>query len=822
MNILRLLALIALVQLAPRASADAAGGAPYALNMRDVDINAVVATVAEITGKTFVVDARVQGKVNVISTQAASKEELYEMFLSILRVNGFAAIDDGTVVRIVPESIAAQDGNIDLRHGRSGDDLSTRMIALKHTAPNDLISVLRPLVPQTGQMLAHPPSNSIIITDRLSNVARLEAIIQRLDQASQSDLEVIALQHANAAEVARMLTQLNGNTEGGKLVADERTNSLILSGDQSKRLKTKALVTVLDTPLSSSDAAQVIYLRYAKASEVAPILDAMLKGGALAQAQPPAAGAAAAPGARTGTILIQSHDATNSLIISASPAVFRAVQEVVRKLDIRRAQVHIEAVVAEISDEVAKELGVQWQATDDSFNGNGLIGGTNFPGPNGNSSILGVTANPLALSGSPGLNLGFLRGTFRLPGSDDEFIRLGALVKAISSDSDSNVLSTPSTTVLDNETAELSVGQEVPFLTGQYSTNATTGGQGITPGGGTGSGLINPFQTIERKEVGLKLKVTPSINEGDSVKLSIDLEVSSLAPSSAQGAIDLITNTRKLTSSVMVRDNGLLVIGGLTNEELTETEQRVPGLGKIPLLGNLFKYKSTGKKRRNLLVFLRPVIVRDAITEEVITSEKYNYLRAEQLQFRDEASYLQDKSKVPVLPEYRDYLEQGFSEPAGAQGSALEPGAAEPADPKQSAESSEPPRFSGVVLPQPGTSPVKQTAHGKKKAPEARERDGTDRPGTVAYFLKLGAYETQARAESLVADLSRLGIETRVMPIEVDGSKLFRLGSAPYASRAQAQAAAERAEKAISGMTVQVIRRRGAFAQYAAELGWVP
>lgn len=833
-TMLRAALLIACMSSAARVGADAAGGAPYALNMKDVDINAVVATVAEITGKTFVVDARVQGKVNVISTQAASKQELYEMFLSILRVNGFAAIDDGTSIRIVPESIAAQDGNVGLSDGRMGDDMTTRMITLKHMNPNEVITVLRPLIPQTGQMLAHAQSNSIIVADRLSNVLRLEAIIKRLDQASQSDIEVLPLQYANAAEIARMLAQLNGTADGGKLVADQRTNSIIMSGEPSKRLKLKALVAVLDTPLNANDSAQVIYLRYAKAEQIAPILDAMLKGGALAASAPPGGGGGSNSVQASGNTLIQAHKETNALIISAPPAVFRAVQDVVRKLDIRRAQVHIEAIVAEVSDETAKELGIQWQATQDNFNGNGFIGGTNFPGAQGSGGILGATLNPLALGASPGLNLGYVRGTFRLPGSDTELIRLGALAKALASNNDTNILSTPSTTVLDNETAELSVGQEVPFLTGQYATNASTGGQGITPGGGQGSGLVNPFQTIERKEVGLKLKVTPSVNEGDSVKLAIELEVSSLAPSSAQGAVDLITNTRRLSSSVLVRDNGLLVIGGLTNEELKETEQRVPGLGSIPLLGNLFKYRSTTKQKRNLLVFLRPIIVRDAFSEEVVSSEKYNFLRAEQLRVREKASYLVPKETVPVMPEYKDFLREGFGDPQSDAESvpmreAPQPGTQPRADSGSAREA-------GALTSEYRVTPalalaLESDADRPPMAPaRARESPVVTMPraeadaaiNAVAFFLKLGAYETEARAQELTRKLKQIQIDAKVMPVEVDGQRLYRLGSRPYETRREAEAAAAKIQFAINGMQVQVIRRKGPFAQYAAELGWVP
>lgn len=817
------LALVLLCALTPTRvlHADAASGAPYSLNMKDVDISVLIATVSEITGKTFIVDGRVKGLVNVSSTKAASKEELYQMFLSILRVNGFVAIDDGSSTRIVPEAMAAQDGGVGLGSGQNPDEMTTRVLELKHLNPNEIISILRPLIPQTGQMLAHPPSNSLIVSDRVSNVQRLEAIVRRLDVASQSEIEVISLSSANAAELVRTLTQLNASaTEaGGKLVADERTNTIILSGDRARRLKLKALIAVLDTPLGSADSAQVIYLSYARAEDLAGLLEAMVKGGSL-----DIAGAATTPGAgaMTGaprdvrqTTLIQAHKDTNSLVISAPPPVFRALQDVVRKLDIRRAQVHIEAIIAEVSDGTAKELGVQWQGTDNDFGDNGFIGGTNFPGSNGAGGIVGSTIDPtnpaVSAFGGSGLNIGYLRGTFRLPGSDTEFIRLGALVRALASDTDNNILSTPSTTVLDNSEALLSVGQEVPFLTGQVGLNVQTNNGSGTGGGG----IANPFQTIERKEVGIKLKVTPSVNKGDSVKLDLELEVSSIAPG-VRGAVDLITNTRKLSSSVLVRDSGLLVIGGLTSEELSETEQRVPGLGRIPVLGNLFKYRSTSKQKRHLLVFLRPTIVRDSMADEVISGEKYNFLRAQQLKAQDEASYLVPKSEVPVLPE----LVPSAPRQADPQGATPEPLAPEPARsaPAPQPDARAPEQVGQQLHPEPGPQ-----ADGKQvRVAVAPTPARSERAGPPAWFLKFGAYESESTAQELVVKLDKLKIDAVAMAVEVDGKKLYRVGSRPYPSRRSAEADAKRAARSIRGIEADVIRRNGNTAKLAAELGWVP
>lgn len=618
------------------------------LNLKDADINSFIGLVSEATGKNFVVDPRVTGKVTVISQSPLGEDELYEVFLSVLRVNGFAAVPAGKIVKIVPEQAAGQDGGID---SGNSDALVTRIITLKHVTPADMSQALRPLLPQGANLIPHPSSSSLIITDRAGNVARIESIIQRLDQASESEIDVVPLSHANASEVVRTLVALQpaNDAAGNKIAADERTNSVLIAGDKGRRLRLRALVTNLDTPLGEGDSTQVVYIRYADAEQLVPILEASLQS-LLGQ------DAAAAGKEGQTTSFIRAHKDTNALVITAPPAVTRELRNVIRQLDIRRAQVLIEVIVAEVNDQTARELGIQWQATDDDFTDRGFIGGTNFPGSTGNGGIFGVGQNPSLLAGSSGLNVGYILGTAQLPGSDTEFIRIGALAKALTGDSATNVLSTPSTITLDHQEAVLSVGQEVPFLTGQYaSTGTTTSGGGLS---GQQSGVVNPFQTIDRKEVGLKLKVTPHINEGDAVIMDIDLEASSLAPNTA-GAVDLITNTRKLTTRALVPDGGLLVLGGLTSEELRESVQKVPGLGDIPLLGNLFKNRSTTKERRNLLVFLKPTIARDGITEAAISSEKYNFIRSEQLRAREQSDGLLGEEHMPVLPEYEDFLKQG-------------------------------------------------------------------------------------------------------------------------------------------------------------------
>ncbi len=651
----------------PEAQADAADGTPHTLNLKDVDITVLIATVSEITGKTFVVDPAVSGKVNVVSNQPLNKAELYQMFLSVLRVHGFSAIETGTAIRIVPEAKAAQDGAVGLGAALS-DEMVTRIIQLKHVSPSEMVQILGPLKSPSAQLMAHNSSSSLVVADRSSNVSRMLEIIRRIDQASQSDIEMVPLSNANATEVVRTINGLQQSTDStNKVVADERTNSILLAGDRSRRLKLRAVIASLDVPLTGSDTMEVVYLRYADATQLVGILEGVLRGsrdpaGASLPGSVPGVGGANLPVAQAAATVIQAHKETNSLIITAPPAVLRELKDLVRKLDIRRAQVLIEAMIVEVTDDQAKQLGIQWQATDDDFNDRGFIGGTNYPQPGPgivNTQVGLATPQGLAaLGGSGGLNLGYILGSVKFPGSKDSTVQLGALANALSTDGGGNVLSQPSTMALDHQKAMLSVGQEVPFLTGRYQTGASTGGFGTDPNtGGQTSGVVNPFQTIDRKEVGLKLEVTPHINEGTAVRMDINIEISSLA-ANVSGASDLITNTRKLSTQAIVRDGGLLVLGGLTSNEARQSENRVPGLGRIPILGELFKSRSIDTRRRNLLVFLKPTIARDAMTEDVISYGKYNQIREQQIDARDNRSWLMPESGTPVMPDLKSYLEE--------------------------------------------------------------------------------------------------------------------------------------------------------------------
>ena len=643
----------------------------HTLNLKDADIQALIATVSEITGRNFIVAPNVTGKVTVISGRPMKPDEIYDVFLSVLRVHGYAAVPSGSMIKIVPEAQAQQDGSSGIgAAGRSSDEVITQIVPVKHVAVTELLPVLRPLMPQGAQLIANGSSNSLVISDRASNVSRIMDIIRRIDTVSEAEVEVIPLSHANATEVARTLTTLAGNDTaqpGGtaKVFADTRTNSILLSGSKTERLRMRALLVHLDTPLDSGGATQVVYLNYASAKDLVPILQGVastLTGEAPPSAGPSVASAlgaaagitlpssgASPSGASGGIATIQAHEQTNALVISAPPAIFRSLQSVIRQLDVRRAQVLIEAVIAEVADTTASELGVQWftaPQSNDGTLGQGVIGGTNFPGPNGNSSLLGLAGNAAGLGGLGGLSLGYVDGTVKIPGTDTEILNLGALVRALRGDGKTNILSTPSILTLDNQEAEIKVAQEVPFLTGSYSATGTGGGN---------SGVSNPFQTIERKDVGLVLKVTPQINEGDAVRLAIHQEVSSLAPQ-VSGAVDLVTNKRELTTNVIVADRALLVLGGLIDNQTSDTNSKVPGLGSIPILGNLFRYRSNKNEKRDLMIFLRPQILRDKGSESAVSSEKYNYMRTEQLQLRQQQWPITPDREQPLLPKVHDFL----------------------------------------------------------------------------------------------------------------------------------------------------------------------
>jgi general secretion pathway protein D len=622
------------------------------LNLKDADISALISTVAEVTDRNFIIDPRVKGKVTVVSSRPMDSDEVYQVFLSILKVHGFAAVPSGAVIKIVPDVNAKQDSipTVGERAPGRGDEMVTRVVEVDNVAAAQLVPILRPLVPQQGHLAAYPATNVLIISDRASNVERLVSIIRRIDQVSDSEIEVIPLAHASANEVVRVLTSLERAAPGvaGKtpataggpvLVADERTNSVLLGGDRADRLRLRAIISHLDTPLEAGGNTDVIYLRYAEAEELVNVL----KGVGKIEEKEAKGGAAAA--ARRSEFDIQADAATNALVITAPPDIMRTLKRVIGQLDVRRAQVLVDAVIAEVSPVTARELGVQWV-----FNGVGRDGGE---GPVGliNFTNAGNTIADVVNSAADVIDGGALptpAGNVLLGGGKverDSSSNYLAVLNALASDTSTNILSTPTLVTLDNEEAEIIIGTNVPFLTGSFTST------------GSGDSATNPFQTIQRQDVGLTLKIKPQINEGNALKLDIEQEVSSIADSVA-GASDLVTNKRSIKTSVMVEDGEVVVLGGLIEEQVRESIQKVPLLGDIPLLGLLFQSRSADLDRKNLMVFIHPVIMRDAAVTAEYTNSKYNYIRTLQLSEEQDGVSLLPGKHHPVLPELGQPLGQ--------------------------------------------------------------------------------------------------------------------------------------------------------------------
>ena len=620
------------------------------LNLKDADISALISTVAEVTDRNFIVDPRVKGKVTVISSRPMDSEEVYQVFLSILKVHGFAAVPSGEVIKIVPDVNAKQDGiptATDTAPGR-GDQMVTRVVQVDNVAAAQLVPILRPLVPQQGHLAAYPATNVLIISDRASNVERLLTIIRRIDQVSDSEIEVITLQHASATEVVRVLNSLNRAAPAAAkaptrassqvLVADERTNSVLLGGDRSSRLRMRAIISHLDTPLDAGGNTDVVYLHYAEATE---IVDTLMGVGKIEEQETQAKGKGAGASSSRGSFDIQADEPTNALVITAPPDIMRTLKRVISQLDIRRAQVLVEAIIAEVGEDTARDLGVQWIFAGDSDNNRGPVGVINYS--NSGSPIADVANAAIAgASGGtvPTLLDGALVGFGRFGSNSFNY---AAVLNALASDTNSNILSTPTLVTLDNEEAEIVIGENVPFVTGSFTST------------GAGDSATNPFQTIQREDVGLTLKIKPQINEGDAMRLDIEQEVSSIADSVA-GASDIVTNKRSIKTNVMVDDGQVVVLGGLIEEVVNESVQKVPLLGDIPYLGALFRSKTSDVRRTNLMVFIHPVILRDADTMNSYTNNKYNDIRVLQMEQNNDGVNMLPGKQQPVLPNIQDYM----------------------------------------------------------------------------------------------------------------------------------------------------------------------
>ncbi len=568
----------------------------WTINLKGADIREFIDQVAQITGETFIVDPRVKGQVSVVSSTPLSLSEVYQLFLSVMATHGFSVIAQGEQARIVPNAEAKADAG----RGRPAPDrLETRLIQVQHGAASELIPLIRPLVPQYGHLAAVTSANAIIISDRSANIARIEDLLRQLDQKGDRDYSVLDLQHAWVMDVAEVLnnSQTRGEAKGGsstQVIADARTNRLILLGPPAARTKLAALAKSLDTPTSRSANTRVIRLRHNDAKTLAETLGEISEGlktqdGGEATGKPQ-------------NILIRADESLNALVLLAEPDLVATLEDIVRQLDVPRAQVMVEAAIVEVSGDISDALGVQWAV--DARGSKGGLGGVNFSGTglSVGSVLSAIQEDTLPETLPDGAIIGL--------GSDS----FGMLITALSANSKSNLLSTPSLLTLDNQKAEILVGQNVPFQTGSFTTSA--------------SGADNPFTTIERQDIGVTLKVTPHINEGASLRLEIEQEISSIAPTS-QGvnAVDLITNKRSIKSTILAEDGQVIVLGGLIQDDVTQTDSKVPLLGDIPLLGRLFRSSQDSHIKRNLMVFLRPTVVRDAAGLAALSGKKYGDIR---------------------------------------------------------------------------------------------------------------------------------------------------------------------------------------------------
>ena len=618
-------------------------------NYKDADLAQITEAVSAVTGKTFIIDPRVKAQVTMLSSTPMSANAFYEAYLSILQVHGFVAVPAGNTIKIIPDANARQVPGNDLPGSVSStsDELVTQVIAVRNVSAAQLVPILRPLIPQYGQLAAYSASNMLIITDRANNVSRMMRIIERIDKASDDEIEVITLQSATAAEIVKTVNTLSGSaaapgSEGGqplKVVADDRTNSILLSGDKSARLRIKTLITYLDTPLQSGGNTRIRYLEYSDAEDLAKKLKEQIQGITQAATGAPTGAPAAAASSVSNSVSIWGDKATNALIVSAPPKIMEQVMAIVDKLDIRRAQVHVEAIVVEVSASKTAELGINWALYGSA--------GSNIPAAvfNGNATITKAAAAVIGGDFSA-LPSGTTLGVGRIVDSGASF---AAILRALQEDGNTNVISTPSIITLDNEEAKIEVTSQVPLITGQYTNASSTGG------GNNGS--VNPFTTIQRQDVGTKLTITPQINKGNSVLLKISQEASSL--SQAKGdAGSLITNKRAISNQVMVEDGQTIVLGGLLEDNLTEGKSQIPILGSIPILGNLFKSRNSAKTKSNLLVFIKPTILRDGVQATIESTSKYNFVRDLQLQRNGGKATLQIGERQPLLPELKEPVAQ--------------------------------------------------------------------------------------------------------------------------------------------------------------------
>ena len=595
------------------------------INLRDADIRAFASDMARISNKTIVLDPRVKGTVTVVSNQDLSSGEAYAVFLSVLRVNGYSAIENNGVVKVVPESSGRQDYST---NRDNIDSLFTEVIRLKQANARTLAPLIKPLINKQGHIAAYEPTNSLIIADYIGNVTRIKKLIYDLDKDPADTFELISLENTSANEIARILGTTFGRSDQGKnfgAMAIERSNSVLLRGQSGVIEQAKNVIARLDSATGSNSNLKVIYLKYAQAEDIKQILDEV----ALTLEKEINSSDSSLKKSTT----ISFHNDTNALVISAQPDIMKSLEGVIAQLDIRRAQVLVEALIVEISDNLAQELGVQFLFTGDGENAPVVNQRFGTPSPDlvatvgseviEDSSISSTmrTRAGTSLLGMEGLSAGVAR--YRSDGNS-----FATILSMIGKDADSNVLSTPSIMTMDNEQSSIVVGQEIPITTGETLSSTNN----------------NPFRSIQRQEVGIKLQVRPQINEGNAVKMHINQEVSSIFGPLGDMSTDLITNKRQIETTVLVEDGDTIVLGGLIDDDVQESVKKVPLLGDIPLLGRIFQSSSTSRTKRNLMVFLKPTIVRDAEDVRNISNRKYNYFEAIQELQKKEGNKIPDMS----------------------------------------------------------------------------------------------------------------------------------------------------------------------------------
>lgn len=656
----------------------------YAASFKNTDITEFIQVVGRNLGKTMIIDPDVRGRIDVRSYDVMTEDQYWQFFLNVLEVYSFATVTMESGVIKVMRDKDARNGAIPVVDSNvlGGDTLVTRVVTVQNVSVRELAPLLRLLNDQSGggNVVSYDPSNVIMLTGRSETVQRLVEIIERVDRAGNQDVEVVKLEYASASEVVRIASSLYEKTNDGtppllipRIVPDERTNSVVISGEPRARERVRKLITQLDQDLKTQGNTRVIYLKYAKAKELVDVLKGVSDTIA-AEAQGAQGGAGQIQQRRRSNneISITAHEPSNALVITAQPDLLTNLENVIRQLDIRRAQVHIEAIIVEIFEGDGVDFGLQWISED-----GGLVqysNGRQVPiGQLAAAAYLareqeGTTTTQFDNAGNP-----LITTTPSQRGQVDLLAQLlgsvngtmvgvvkngwGAILQAVSSNTNSNILATPSIMTLDNVEAQFLVGQSVPTITG-----ATVG-----------SNNQNPFQTVQREDVGIKLKVTPQINEGNAVQLVISQEVSSV---SGATAVDITINKRELTTTVIAEDGETIVLGGLIDEDVQESVQKVPILGSIPWLGHLFSSTSTSRQKRNLMVFIKPTIVRDSATATTISSRKYNYIRGEQLMRQEEGVRLMPNTQTPVMPEWDGplTLPPGFDEYLKTKGAGTEGG----------------------------------------------------------------------------------------------------------------------------------------------------